>query len=199
MEQRFKFWINQHHLRLIKGIYKITIGGKFYIGSAEKLHMRIYSHETSLNAALRMYPETRPSCLMHLHWAQYIYENPKITYATVDVIQRCVTDSHLYYAEQFYMNEYCWHPEYLNKSKTIRRPSCFRGGENKKWDVEIDDTGTPMYFNPDEPYERISGYADLTRRGSIRKIRKPLTPEEKLVKEKESEQFACELLKIAFG
>lgn len=152
---------------LAKGVYKITVGGKFYIGAASRLQARIYQHEMGVNRALREYPERHPTYSQYYWWAKYIHENEGIAVCSVDLLQRCVDDFALYNAEIRYVKEYNRHPDSLNRAPTVRRPHCFRGGKNEMWDV-VKHFGMWHYYNPEEPTIKTNAITPLTRHGKIR-------------------------------
>lgn len=113
----------------MKGIYKLVIGGKFYIGRAENLFARSNDHKYAINRGLLTYPNLKSP--HYAEWCRYLLENPKIDTIKVIALQRCIRDSMLFFAERYYLNEYGNHPDYLNLSIACSRPKCFFGAEDK--------------------------------------------------------------------
>lgn len=124
-------FVNPNH-RLFPGIYKITLGGKFYIGKANVPAERIKVHEYSLNRALQTFydrrfddiPKTQyANYLKYRRWVKYLVENPRIRAAQVQIIQRGIHPISLYYMENWHLNAIKDHPDSLNGIFTSPRPS----------------------------------------------------------------------------
>ncbi len=124
-------FVNPNH-RLFPGIYKITLGGKFYIGKANVPAERIRVHESSLNKALQVFYERRfedipkaqyASYLKYKRWVKYLHENPKVNIGCVEIIQRGIHPISLYYMENRHLNAIKDHPDSLNAVFASPRPS----------------------------------------------------------------------------
>jgi hypothetical protein len=153
--------ITKRHYWLIKGIYKITVGGKFYIGKTSNLYRRVNQHEIAINKSLLNYPTAYNN---YSHWAKYIYENEGIQKCVVDVIQRCVSDSELHYSEMYYLKELRGHPDCLNLNWGSDIITTFKCIKDNLWDVTWEN-GFPLFFNPLRPDKKISAFAPLTANG----------------------------------
>lgn len=160
MEQRFKLKLKNPNHYWMKGIYKITIGGKFYIGKALNVGMRAYQHELNINAALKNYsrwanvgPETEAevSKLSYLTIAKYIHENPSITHGTVEVIQRQVCSNMMYLTENFYLKEIENNRDFYNISMVGSKP---KSTEDNVWEAELNGECIE-YFDPRLPQFRL--------------------------------------------
>jgi len=178
MRERFKilFKVPQH--RLMRGVYKITIGGKFYIGKASILQTRAYQHETALNKAINNYAEIKnlKSCngsaaeiaSMYMEFAQHIAENPSITHGTIEVIQRCISPVQLYIAEHKILRMLVGNRDCLNKAFYGTKPRPF---ELTNWDVKK--VGKVFYyFDPSNPTELFPHVYNISAIGEISKPRR---------------------------
>lgn len=160
MEQRFKLKLKNPHHYWMKGIYKITIGGKFYIGKALNVGMRAYQHELEINTALKNYsrlmnigPDGREemSKMGYLNIARYIHENPSITGGTVEVLQRQVCSNMMYFSENMYLKEIEFNRDSYNISVIGSRP---KSTEDNLWQAELNGECVE-YFDPRLPQFRL--------------------------------------------
>jgi hypothetical protein len=148
--------------KLMKGIYKITIGNKFYIGQSKRLAVRMYQHQRGITGCLNRYGMPRPYEMMYLPWARYLNENPYIKSGQVEVIQRCISALDLYYAESFFLNELANHPDCLNASFA---PSRYLNDD--MWDIEVKDGWVIYYFDRNDPAKKYEMYQRLKVNGEI--------------------------------
>ena len=156
---------NQHH-KLMRGIYRITVGDKFYIGQARILAERMYSHQTVINGCLRRFAMPKQSERQYLKMAKYLHEHPLISQIQVEIIQRCVSTWDLYYAEQGWLTELKTHADCLNGSFNVTK----RWVDDSLWDVELKDDWLLCYFDPsDRDGKKYEMYTQLTKAGSIAK------------------------------
>lgn len=167
MIPQVKFEFPNPHVRAAKGIYKINIGGKFYIGKADNLYARVYQHQSTLNWELRRYPMMKAT--QYFKWCRYIHENPSIEIATVHLIQRCETDFQAYWAEKYHLNEIKYSCDALNTVFEVPRPRCFFGGYDKKWLLDTRDMTRILYYNPDDIMDATYSHEPLTIHGKPRK------------------------------
>jgi hypothetical protein len=132
MERTIRLEFANPHHRLFPGIYKITLGGKFYIGKANVPAERIKVHENSLNRALQVFYERRfedipkaqyANYLKYKKWVKYLHENPKVNVGRVEIIQRGIHPISLYYMENRHLNAIKDHPDSLNAIFTSPRPN----------------------------------------------------------------------------
>lgn len=154
---------------LMKGIYRINIGNKFYIGSANRVAERIYRHECSINNCLLQYPMPKRSYAHYSRLAQYLHENPNITYVLAEVIQRCVTPEDMYHYENMFLTEASFNPDCINgifyaTTKVLRHADT--------WDIEKRGNDW-YYFDPQNPeVTSIPVGAPLTKAGKVANPRK---------------------------
>lgn len=147
----------------MKGIYKITIGNKFYIGQCKRLAKRMYQHERGIAGCLNRYGMPRQYEIHYLPWCRYLNDNPQINFGTVEIIQRCVSAWDLYYAERYYLQEIEGHPDCLN-SVFIPSKSYI---DDQLWEIGLDRNEMLEYFDPADPAKRYGMYQKLTVQGEI--------------------------------
>ena len=161
----YKFWIDYDHKghKLMKGIYKITIGNKFYIGQCKRLAVRMYQHERGIAGCLNRYGMPREYEAHYLPWCRYLNDNPQIKFGTVEIIQRCISAWDLYYAESYYLQEIEGHPDCLNA--TFKPVKSYI--DDKLWDIEVRDGWLISYFDPKDHTKKYEMYQRLTESGEI--------------------------------
>lgn len=153
---------NPQH-KLMKCIYKITIGNKFYIGQCMRLAERMYIHKSKINLALTRYTMTREADEHYIHIARYLHENPKVTKLQVEVIQRGISAWDLAYAEKSWLSDCIGNPDCLNGTLV---GSCYPN--NDIWDVELDCLGQLRYFDPFDPLKRkYHAWTPLNKSGRV--------------------------------
>jgi hypothetical protein len=160
---------NPHH-KLMRGIYKISIGDRFYIGQARILARRMYSHQMGINNCLRHFGMPKESHSHYINIARYLHEHPLISSLQVEVIQRCVSTWDLLYAEQGWLTELKTHSDCFNESFTVPR----RYINESLWEAEVFDGWLIKYFDPSNPMARkYDMYTPLTSGGKIAKPKPP--------------------------
>lgn len=163
MFHKFEIEYKRPEHKLMKGIYKISIGNKFYIGQCKRLAVRMYQHGRGIAGCLNRYGMPRAYEEHYLPWCQYLNDNPKINVGTVEIIQRCISAWDLYYAEEYYLQEIEGHPDCLNATfKPVK--SCI---DDHLWDIEVRDGWIIYYFDPKEPTKKYEMYQKLTVSGEI--------------------------------
>lgn len=156
---------NKYH-KLMRGIYKITVGNKFYIGQASRVAERIYAHESCINWCLKRYGMPKKYEKHYIKMAKYLHENPSINTLYVDVVQKCVSTWDLFYAESVWLNEHKSNPDCLNTAFLVPR----RYIDDSLWDAEIAKDGLLYYFDPSDPdQKRYHLCTPLTKSGKIAK------------------------------
>jgi hypothetical protein len=88
MNRQIKIELADPHQAIMRGIYRIDVGRKFYIGQALRFAARVKQHEKSINLLL----ETQHDVLekdMYLHWIEYLHENPRIQVLKARLIHYC--------------------------------------------------------------------------------------------------------------
>jgi hypothetical protein len=163
MFHNFEIEYKHKYHKLMKGIYKITIGNKFYIGQCKRLAIRMYQHERGVAGCLNRYGMPRPYETKYLPWVRYLNDNPKIKSGQVEIMQRCISAWDLYYAESFYLKEVSGHPDCLNGVFVTSKNYI----DDKLWDIELDQNEMIEYFDPAEPTKRYGMYQKLTVSGEI--------------------------------
>ena len=150
----------------MRGIYKITVGDKFYIGQARVLAERIHSHEIGINGCLHRFGMPKKSQQHYMKMAKYLHEHPLISELQVEIIQRCVSTWDLYYAERGWLTELKTHADCLNGAFSVTR----RWINDSMWDAELFDGWLIKYFDPLDPTgKRYDMYTPLTTAGKIAK------------------------------
>lgn len=153
---------NPHH-KLMKCIYKITIGNKFYIGQCMRLAERMYQHQGAINRCLKRYAMPKETEVNYIPIVRYLHENPKVTVLQVEVIQRCITAWDLGYAERSWLADFYNNPDCLN----IQFQGSFYPNHDI-WDVGPDRNNTPSYFDPFDPGKKMYHvWTKLTKSGII--------------------------------
>jgi len=153
MERVIKIVFDNPDHRLFPAIYKITFGGKFYIGKANIPAERMREHENGLKKAFRTFFKMKfenitsqeySDFLKYRKFVNYLYENPKIETGTVEIIQRGIHPVSLYYMENRHLNAVINHPDCLN--------SVFVSGRPRKSDTHFCDARIEkeklLLFNP---------------------------------------------------
>lgn len=147
----------------MKGIYKITIGNKFYIGQCRRLAARMYQHQRGIAGCLNRYGMPRPYEISYLPWARYLNDNPQIKTGHVEIIQRCVSAWDLYYAECNYLKDIVGHPDCLNASFIPSKSYI----DDELWDIEVKNGWVIYYFDKKDPSKKFEMYQKLTEKGEI--------------------------------
>ena len=163
MFYNFEIEYKHRYHRLMKGIYKITIGNKFYIGQCKRLAIRMYQHERGIAGCLNRYGMPRQYEAHYLPLARYLNDNPKIRSGQAEIIQRCVSAWDLYYAENYYLKEVENNPDCLNGVFAANR----RYIDDQLWDISFDKNGMIEYFDPADPTKKYGMYQSLTESGEI--------------------------------
>lgn len=154
--------------KLMKGIYRIEIGHKFYIGMATRFGERMYQHEMDINKCLRNFTMPRQGYAHYLRIARYLHENPRIEYCYAEIIQKCVTGRELYFYEDRFLKDAKGNRDCLNTAFYSTKRSF---GLPDTWDIKPID-GILHYFDPSNPEVKpIHIYTPLNRDGSISKPR----------------------------
>lgn len=166
------FKVPQH--RLMRGVYKIAFGGKFYIGRALILADRAKQHERAINGIMSDYAASqnlsyRDSYAKNWpsYWriAKYLLENPKIESGTIELIQRCVTPHQMYAAELKILrtllgNSDCWNRQF---SSPRPRPTAV-----DEWDVKK--VGSVFYYyDPANPNKLFPHCYNINAEGEMSK------------------------------
>jgi hypothetical protein len=168
---------NPHH-KLMKGIYKITFGRKFYIGQCRRLSVRVFQHQRGINGCMSRYGMPKSYEKVYLPWARYLFENPQIKFGTIEMLQRCVTAKELMIAEASYLQDLRTNPDCLNASFTVP----MRYIDDGMWDCDVQDDWLIHYFDPREPAKRYSQYQKLTAAGEIW-TRKPSKKDQEYIRQ----------------
>lgn len=144
MSRKIKILYKVPQHRLMRCVYKITFGGKFYIGRSTLLAQRIAAHETGINTALRGYAKHINSgasiysvpgkSSMYMRLAKYLLENPQIKHGVVEVITRGITEDDLYVNELPILRNLIGNPDCLNVSFTTGRSK--NSGSDELWMVK---------------------------------------------------------------
>jgi hypothetical protein len=165
--RKITFEFENIHARAMKGIYKIQLGGKFYIGRAENVYSRVYQHTETINKELMRYPMLKNT--QYLKWCQYLLENPSINTLKVVALQRCERDSMLFFAERYYLNQYYGHADCLNLCLAVPRPKCFFGALDKTQVVRKSETSDNWFYIDRDTGEATLTNEPLTVHGKARK------------------------------
>lgn len=147
----------------MKGIYRISIGDKFYIGQCRRLAARMYQHERGINGCLWRYNMPRPYEISYLPIVTYLNEHPKVKTGTVEVIQRCVSSYDLMIAEYYWLQDAKGNPDCFNDSFAMNS----RYLDESLWDISIGENGLIEYFDPADPSNRYGQFQKLTTHGEI--------------------------------
>lgn len=155
---------NEYH-KLMKGIYKLTVGDKFYIGRANRLAERMYQHQGLINRCLSRYAMPKLSESHYIKFAKYLHENPLITTISAEIIQRGISSWDLHYAEHNWLTEIKGHPDCLNTQFFSTQANI----DHDIWDAFIDDKyGIIFYFDPfDNDRRRYNMCTQLNKSGTI--------------------------------
>lgn len=157
---------NPQH-KLMKCVYKITIGNRFYIGQCMRLAERMYQHQGHINRCLKRYTMPKETEISYIPIVRYLHENPKISTLQVEVVQRCITAWDLSYAEKIWLSDYMSNPDCLNGT--------FIGSfypNHDIWDVELDRLGQLRYFDPFDPdKKKYHAWTPLNKTGFITAVK----------------------------
>jgi hypothetical protein len=158
---RLTYKHNAH--KLMRGVYRITMGNKFYIGRTRFFATRVWRHDKALNQALRYYPDLLPDHEMYREWCRYLHENPKIKEAKCEIIHYCEDDDALHEMENKLLREVLNHPDCLNRTFQSVNPR----RKTDKWCVEYRDF-IPYFYDPADPEKKsYSCFSILTETGRI--------------------------------
>jgi hypothetical protein len=164
------FEIRNYLCRAMKGIYRISLGDRFYIGSTFSIYKRTYQHEFSLNKTIFNYPTSHPRYDNYNKWAQYVFESRGVEKAYVDVVERCISDEQMWHRELYHIREVYGNPNNLNQSPNVARPSSMLGGEEHLWDVKKCNKGNMLvYFDVNNPDNYIGCLELLNKNGTVQK------------------------------
>lgn len=113
--------------RLMKCVYRLTIGDKFYIGRTKQLCNRVNAHINSIQKAmdnyyaLNLYPRSKTiseknslSFSNYKNIAKYIFEHPKVNTLYVEVIYHSAYQKDISIVERQQLRYYENHPDCLN-------------------------------------------------------------------------------------
>jgi hypothetical protein len=163
-------WVNDLY-SVLPGIYKITLGGRFYIGKANIPYLRIKEHTRGINKTLRTLAERRfikPTDAVftkYLPIAKYLAENPSIISGTVEIIQRGIHPVSLYYMENYRLNMVKDNPDYLNTLFKSPRPAF---DDYHHCDAKLVD-GKILLYNPVDQSKCILATTALKEIDTLRK------------------------------
>lgn len=114
--------------RLMKCVYRLTIGDKFYIGRTKQLNSRVSSHINGIYKAMNEYDllnlyqrnnttgeRSKLSFSYYKNFAKYLLEHPKINTMYVEVIYHSPYHKNISIVEKQQLRYYENHPDCLNK------------------------------------------------------------------------------------
>lgn len=168
MEKLIKLDIVVPQPRLMKCVYKITFGHRFYVGRTKNLSFRVAQHERGINFLMNNYADIstngyktelkRKQVSYYKSTAQFLLENPKITTGKVEVLQRALTNNELYFAENKYLRELDGNRDCLNKAFNASKPK--RSEKYTLWDV-VKIGNVFYYYDHCEPEIFLPHYYNL--------------------------------------
>lgn len=171
MERRIKIVFKNPHERLMKCVYRISIGDMLYIGRTRQLDQRIKAHENYINKAIENYSQLvlykrvserdllRP-CRFYIQFAKYLLEHPKIEVLEVEAIYHSPYHKDISGYENSRLRLWEKHPDCLN--------NIFVSGIDRKHyhEYTCKKVGNFLYYYEiDNPNELIPHYYNLYNTG----------------------------------
>ena len=130
-ESRFRIKIIEPKHKYLKCVYLIKIGRLRYIGLTNCLYERANSHEAAINKEIKEYAFVRNLSMdesdkrkedkaktrrNYAKIAQYILENPRVTFGTIEVLTHQQCSNMLALTEKYYISEFKSNPDCYNIS-----------------------------------------------------------------------------------
>ncbi|HMF73453.1 MAG TPA: hypothetical protein VK616_18360 [Flavitalea sp.] len=173
------------HQALMRGVYRIQVGNKFYIGKADQFAIRMKQHERGLFKAWLYSPDLPPEIKMYEPWIKYLLENPKVQRLEAQVIHYCRTETDCSFMEAQILSDLQGNPDCLNKR--FAQPSRIPRKDDI-WECTKVSRIELMFFDPADPEERMySCYDPINDCGTINK-KEALVRTKKFIDTKEKEK-----------
>lgn len=114
--------------RLMKCVYRLRIGDKFYIGRTRQLNQRVQAHLNGIQCAMNNYnllnlyrrhrdinePNRKISCYYYEKMAKYIFEHPNIDTIYVDVLYYSPHNKNISIVERSFLRHFENHKDCFN-------------------------------------------------------------------------------------
>jgi len=179
MYPKLKIKYQNSQQKLMKCVYRLTIGDKLYIGRTRQLDQRVKAHVGSICLAMNnydklnlfkrndRYPEAKLHYYTYQHIAKYLLEHPKIDTIFVEVLYHSPYHKDVSIVENQWLRYYENHPDYLNL--------VFRSGIDTRrfHEYGVKKVGRFLYYYElDNPNELIPCTYNLYNDGKFNKPKK---------------------------